>query len=196
MAALEEAEMLVSALGEVHLPQVAIVPGSLRDGLNLRFAREAREILSEQANTEIVIPDLPLFSQGYERESGEPWSPAGREFRARMRRADALLVVSPEYDRLPSAIILNACHWLSRQPEPPLRGKKVMLAGVSSGSGGTQAARPALRTALERIGAEVLGEEFFVPRGGEVFSDEEKLLDLRSEMRHKLPSLLGSGSSF
>lgn len=190
MAALEEAEMLLDTFGEVHLPQVGIIPGSLRDGLNLRFAREAREILSEQANTEILVPDLPLFSQGYEREDGEPWSPTGRDFRARVRRTDALLVVSPEYDRLPSAIILNACHWLSRQPEPPLRGKKVMLAGVSSGSGGTQAARPALRLALERIGAKVLDEEFFVAYGKEIFSDEEKLLDLRAEMRQKLPALL------
>jgi chromate reductase len=181
---LPETEIEIS-IGDIHLPRVALLVGSLRvESLNMAFAREARDVLSEQADVEIAVPDLPLFSQDYERPDAEPTSPAGRAFRKKMRRADAVLVVSPEYDRLPSAVTLNACHWMSREPLRPLRDTPVMLAGVSSGSGATRASRPALRLALERIGARVLEDEFFVSADA-LGSDE-----LRAELRQKLPGLL------
>ena len=175
-------------LQNIHLPKVGILVGSLRaQSWNMRLAQEAEVLLAERADVEIIVPDMPLFSEDYESE-GEPLSPRGREIRETLRAVDALLVCSPEYDRLPPAIILNVCHWASRPPDRPLQDTPVMLAGVSSGQGATRASRPALRLAFERIGARVLQEEIFVGPAEEVFW--EHLPDLQAELSHKLRSLI------
>lgn len=154
----------------------------------MRLAQEAELLLAERADTEIILPDLPLFSQDYEQAESEPRSPRGREIRETLRNIDALLVCSPEYDRLPPATILNVCHWASRPPSRPLEDTPVMLAGVSSGQGATRASRPALRLAFKRIGARVLREEIFVGSAEETFSSH--LLDLQSELSEKLRLLV------
>lgn len=182
---LPETELLPD-LQDVYLPHLGILVGSLRtDSSNLRLAEEALLCVREMADGEIIIPDVPLFSEDYERPNEEPSSPAARSLRDAFRRAEALLVCSPEYDRLPSAITLNACHWASRGPDRPLAGKPVLLAGVSSGEKGTRAARPALRLAFQRIGTEVLDEDIFI-------GSQESPEQIQAELRQKLPLLLGA----
>lgn len=169
---------------------IAILVGSLRrDSYNLRLARKTKETIGERAAVDIIVPRIDLFSEDYEREETEPENAGGRDLRSRLRRADALLVCSPEYDRLPSAIILNACHWASRPPERPLVGTPVMLAGVSSGKHGTKNARPALRLAFERLGAHVLQKELFFASGKEGIDEanlsEEADVLISAAQKHK-----------
>jgi chromate reductase len=170
-----------------------ILIGSLRkDSLNLLLAKEAKNIFESlgEEDVEIVIPDLPLFNQDLENKGFEPHDAAARLFREKMREANRLLVCAPEYDRLPSAIILNACHWVSRPPDRPLAETPVMLSGVSSGKGATRSARPTLQTAFTRIDARVIPEEIFVPEGKELLLDETRMEALRFDLKEKLPFLL------
>lgn len=170
-----------------------ILVGSLRkDSRNLFLAKQAKQIFAAlgEDDVEIIVPDLPLFSEDHEQEGKEPALPAARELREKLRSADRLLVCSPEYDRLPSAIILNACHWASRPPNRPLDGTPVMLAGVSSGKNATKNARPALQTAFRRLGCQILAEEIFVPEGDDLPEDDKRISALQEELTTKLQLLL------
>lgn len=174
-----------------HASMIAILVGSLRkESTNLMLAKEAAQILEQKTEVDIIVPDLPLFSEDWERDPEEPALPEAEELRSCLRRASGLLLCSPEYDRLPSAITLNALHWASRPPLPPLVGTPTMLAGVSSGVRGTRNSRPQLRLALERVGAQVLEEEIFVGLGHETFASGEDRKALRHDLGEKMSLLL------
>jgi chromate reductase len=169
---------------------IKILVGSLRkDSLNLLVAQDIALSLKDH-QVEIVDLNLPLFNQDLEIKDAEPSPEVVRQFRDKIRQADLVIAISPEYDRLPSAIILNACHWLSRRPGPIIDSKPVFLIGVSSGSGATKNSRPALRLAFKRLGSNVLDEEVFVADGKDLLTDPNKRDQLDKEIQSKLASYL------
>src|SRR5215470_8780267 len=66
-------------------------------------------------------------------------------FRDRIADADALLIVTPEYNYSMSGVLKNAIDWASRPPDQPFRGKPVAIAGASMGGFGTARAQYHLR---------------------------------------------------
>jgi len=93
--------------------QVAVFVGSLRKNSFNRMAAKALVALAPaQLKLEILeIGQLPLYNQD-EDEAGPP--PAWREFRARVRAADAVLFVTPEYNRSVPGVLKNALDVASR----------------------------------------------------------------------------------
>ena len=85
---------------------VAVLVGSLRrDSLNRKLAHELAELAPPALSLNIVeIGALPLYNQD---EDGTP-STAVSEFRTRIAAADALLFVTPEYNRSVPAALKNA----------------------------------------------------------------------------------------
>lgn len=83
---------------------IAVIVGSLRkDSFNRRTAQALASLAPESLALEIVeIGGLPLYNQDLDPDAvPEPW----REFRERVRRADGVLFVTPEYNRsLPGAL--------------------------------------------------------------------------------------------
>jgi chromate reductase len=86
--------------------------GSLRkQSYNKALLRAALELLPEGMEPEIVeLDDLPLFNQ--DRELAPP--AAVRVFCQNIRRADALLIATPEYNYSLSGVLKNAIDWASR----------------------------------------------------------------------------------
>lgn len=54
-----------------------------------------------------------------------------------LRAADAVLLVTPEYDFSIPGVLKNTLDWLSRPPEPPFENKPVAIMGASPGPAGT-----------------------------------------------------------
>jgi chromate reductase len=86
---------------------VAVIVGSLRKGsFNRMIANTLADLASDRLRLEIVeIRDLPLYDQDLETSSPPaPWV----AFRDRIKRAHALLFVTPEYNRSMSGALKNA----------------------------------------------------------------------------------------
>jgi len=85
---------------------VAVFVGSLRkDSFNRKVARALIELSPRSLNLEIVeIGLLPLYNQDLDASPPEQWA----AFRQRVRAAEAVLFVTPEYNRSVPAPLKNA----------------------------------------------------------------------------------------
>ena len=86
--------------------KVAVLVGSLRKAsLNRMMAHAARECAPANLALEIVeIGDLPLYNEELEENVPAAWS----RFRAAVKGADALLFITPEYNRSVPGALKNA----------------------------------------------------------------------------------------
>ncbi len=118
--------------------------GSLRAGSYNRAALRAAVELA-QPSMELDTFDLspiPLFNGDVAR-NGFP-APV-QEFRELITAADALLIVTPEYNFSVPGVLKNALDWASIPPSSPLEAKPVAMMGASPGMLGTVRAQMHLR---------------------------------------------------
>ncbi len=100
------------------------------------------------------LTELPYFDQDL--EAAPPAEVVA--LRARVAAADAVVVVTPEYNGTVPGLLGNAVDWLSRPyGAGSLRGTPVVAVAASPGEVGGARAVVALRTLLGNTGAEVLG---------------------------------------
>jgi chromate reductase, NAD(P)H dehydrogenase (quinone) len=118
--------------------------GSLRKGsYNAALLRAAVELAPPDVRLETLdLRGIPLYDGDVE-ALGLP--EAVQRFRERIAAADALLIVTPEYNYSMAGVLKNAIDWASRPPDQPFRGKPVALAGASMGGFGTARAQYHLR---------------------------------------------------
>ena len=92
--------------------------GSLRKGSYNRMAlRAAEELLPDGMTLAIFdITPIPLYNEDV-RQAGFP--PPVEEFRDKIAAADALLIVTPEYNYSMPGVLKNAIDWASRPPDQP-----------------------------------------------------------------------------
>ena len=99
--------------------------------------------------------------------------------------ADALLLVTPEYNNSMPGAFKNAIDWLSRPPADAARvfnGKKVALIGASPGGFGTILAQNAWLPVLRTLGLDLwTGGRLMVSRAGGVFDATGALTDAAVE---------------
>lgn len=86
--------------------------GSLRkDSYNKALLRAALEMVPENAVIEVFdLEGIPPFNQDLE---GRPLQKV-KEFKAKVRAADAILVATPEYNYSVPGVLKNAIDWASR----------------------------------------------------------------------------------
>jgi len=120
------------------------IAGSLRSGsFNAALLRAALEECPASATLELEsIRGIPLYDGDVE-AVGLPETV--RRFRERIAAADALLIVTPEYNYSMAGVLKNAIDWASRPPDQPFSGKPVAIAGASMGGFGTARAQYHLR---------------------------------------------------
>ena len=127
---------------------VAVVVGSLRKGSFTRsIARAMAEVAPSSLRLEIVeIGGLPLYDQDGDGESPpEPWA----AFRERIRRSDAVLFVTPEFNRSVPGALKNAIDVGSRPyGRSAWAGKPAAVVSVSPGAIGGFGANHHLRQSL------------------------------------------------
>lgn len=116
-----------------HTHKVAVLVGSLRkDSLNLKMAKTLLELAPPELALEIVeIRDLPLYNEDAEGAAPAAWT----DFRASIRAHDAVLFVTPEYNRSVPGGLKNALDVGSRPGGQSVWSHKP--AGIISVSPGT-----------------------------------------------------------
>lgn len=119
--------------------QFAGICGSLRKGsYNKAVLRAAKELLPEGVSMNIVsIADLPLYNQDLDLPTAEQRPEPVRRFREALAKADAFVVVSPEYNYSIPGVLKNAIDWGFRGDDAPFHGKPIALMGATPGKWGT-----------------------------------------------------------
>lgn len=137
------------------MPDVLALIGSLRAAsLNRALARAARDAAPPGLRLHLAgLGGIPVFNEDLEAQ-GLP-GPV-RELAGAILAADALLIITPEYNFSIPGGLKNALDWLSRDPREPLRGRPAAIAGATPGSGGTRQAQAAVRHILHGLGAHLL----------------------------------------
>ena len=131
------------------------IAGSLRQG---SYNKAALRAAIELAPAGMIIEafDLAPIQLYNEDVKQQGFPPPEQEFRDKIRAADALLIVTPEYNRGTSGVLKNAIDWASRPPDQPFSGKPAAILGASPGAIGTAVAQYELRRYLGVLNALVL----------------------------------------
>lgn len=94
---------------------------------------------------EIPIADLPLYSYDYDKD----YPPAGRALKEAIAAVDAVLFVTPEYNRSIPGALKNAIDWASRPyGQNSFTHKPSAVIGTSPGKIGTAVGQQHLRSIL------------------------------------------------
>lgn len=128
---------------------VAVLVGSLRkESFTRKIARALGEVAPAGLKLEFVeIGDLPLYNQDLDDE-GKPPAP-WVAFRDRLRRADAVIFATPEYNRSVPGLLKNAIDVGSRPYGKSVwAGKPAAVVSVSPGAIGGFGAHHHLRQSL------------------------------------------------
>lgn len=144
--------------------------GSLRaDSLNLALLRLAGESLPEGTTLELAgWSDIPPFNADL-LANGLPSSVA--QLRDRVRRADAILIATPEYNFSIPGMFKNLLDWLSRGEDQPFSRKAVAILTASPGPIGGARVQYDLRRILLFMNSMVLPKpEVFVTLAGSKFN--------------------------
>jgi chromate reductase, NAD(P)H dehydrogenase (quinone) len=165
--------------------------GSLRRGSFNRAALHAAEGLLPE-NTSIEVFDLdgiPPYNQDHERDM-----PARvREFKERIRSADAVLIATPEYNYSVPGVLKNAIDWASRPyGDSAWNGKPVAIIGASPGMLGTARAQYHLRQMFIFLNMYPLNQpEVMIANASERFDAQGRLVHepTREIIRKQLAAL-------
>ena len=127
--------------------KVGYLVGSLaKASLNRQLAMALVKLApSELAMTEIPFKDLPLYSYDFDAD----FPAVAREFKQAIAASDAVLFVTPEYNRSIPGALKNAIDWASRPyGSNAFTRKASAIIGTSPGKIGTAVAQQHLRSIL------------------------------------------------
>jgi chromate reductase, NAD(P)H dehydrogenase (quinone) len=160
--------------------RILAVSGSLRAGsYNGALARAAADLAPAGVAVELYegLGLLPPYDQDLDEGGVEVPGPVA-DLRERIEAADALLIVTPEYNGSIPGVLKNAIDWASaRHRGSSLRNKTVAVAGVTTGQYGAIWAQEDLRKVLGISGARVMPGDLPVSRADQVFDESGRLAD-------------------
>ncbi len=156
--------------------KVAVVVGSLRkDSINRKAALALAKLAPPNLDLAIVeIGDLPLYDEDAEAAGPpQPWV----RFRGEIAQADAVLFVTPEYNRSVPGVLKNAIDVGSRPyGQAVWTGKPAAIMTVSPGALGGFGANHHLRQSLVFFDMPLLQQpEAYVGGGFTLFGEDGEL---------------------
>jgi chromate reductase, NAD(P)H dehydrogenase (quinone) len=164
--------------------------GSLRkESYNRSLLQAARELVPGDAGLEIFDLDgIPLFNQDLENRPPERL----KEFKAKIKAADAVLIATPEYNYSIPGVLKNAIDCASRPyGDNAFEHKPVAIMGASIGMMGTARAQYHLRQCFVFLTCFALNQpEVMVPFAQEKIDKDGRVTDQKT--REKIRELLES----
>jgi chromate reductase len=128
-------------MNETKAMKVLGIAGSLRQGSYNRLALRAAQKLAP-ASMEILpfehLREIPPYDEDVKAQ-GFPL--VVQQLCDAIRAADALLIVTPEYNYSVPGLLKNAIDWASRLPEQPFLDKPMAIMGASPAAVGTARAQ-------------------------------------------------------
>jgi chromate reductase len=137
--------------------KVAVIVGSLRkDSYNLKLGKALAKLGSDKFEAQFLnIGDLPLFNQDLEANFPAQATRLKNEIQA----ADAVLFVTPEYNRGMPGPLKNAIDWASRPyGKNAFNAKPAALCGASPGAIGTACAQQELKAIFCYLNMILMGQ--------------------------------------
>jgi chromate reductase, NAD(P)H dehydrogenase (quinone) len=151
---------------------VAVLVGSLRqESFNRKLAMALSPMAPPSLNLDIVeIGKLPLYNQDMDNDPPQP----SREFKQRIQSSDAVLFVTPEYNRSVPGVLKNAIDVASRPyGQSAWSGKPGAVISVSPGAIGGFGANHHLRQSLVFLDVPVMQQpEAYIGGAANLFDDQ------------------------
>ena len=153
------------------------IAGSLRRASYNRAALRAAMQLVPQ-DTALDICEVDGIS-GFNQDEEQNPPPKVIELKRRIREADAILIVTPEYNYSIPGVLKNAIDWASRPyGDSAWNGKPVAVMGASIGTIGTARAQYHLRQVFVFLNMFPINQpEVMISNAGERFDAEGNLTD-------------------
>jgi len=132
--------------------KVGYLVGSLATAsINRKLARALTRLAPDGMELhEIGFAKLPLYSYDYD----DDYPAEARDFKAAIKGSDAILIVTPEYNRSIPGGLKNAIDWASRPyGSNAFARKPCAVIGTSPGAIGTAVAQQSLRSVLGFLNA-------------------------------------------
>ncbi|HET8926590.1 MAG TPA: NADPH-dependent FMN reductase [Microbacterium sp.] len=127
--------------------RVGYIVGSLsRESINRRLSEALVKLApAEMQLEEIAYADLPLYNRDFDAD----YPQVARDFKAAIGAVDAILFVTPEYNRSIPGALKNGIDWGSRPwGENVWANKPAAMIGASAGQIGTAVGQQSLRATL------------------------------------------------
>lgn len=163
--------------GDSNPINVVGISGSLRQkSFNSALLRAAVSLVpAGMSITTASFAAFPVYSADVQAVGiPEPVTTLGKQ----IRQADAVLIVSPEYNYSIPGGLKNAIDWISRLEKQPFDGKLIAIMGASPGRLGTVRMQYHLRQCFVFLNGIVLNKpEVMVGGAGSVFDDAGNLID-------------------
>lgn len=137
--------------------QILAIIGSLRkDSHNLKLAKAIAKLGHAHFETHFAqIADLPLFNQDLESQ----FPASALQLKQAVQEADAVLFVTPEYNRATPGVLKNAIDWASRPYGKNSFAKKpAAICGASVGAIGSACAQNNLKHTLNYLEIALMGQ--------------------------------------
>lgn len=150
---------------------VAVIVGSLRkDSINRKLAQALDKLKAPDLQLKLIkIDDIPLYNQDNE----NPLPAAVDRMKKEIAAADAILFVTPEYNRSIPGVLKNIIDWGTRPYGKNVWAHKPFgVIGISPSAVGTAVAQAHLRTILSGLTAIFVGhpEVYLVDKEGMIDS--------------------------
>ncbi len=168
------------------------IAGSLRKGsFNRAALRAAQQLVPQGTALEIFELDgIPIYNQDEEQRPPAKVT----EFKARIRAADAILFVTPEYNYSIPGALKNAIDWASRPyGDSAWAGKPVAVMGASIGVLGSARAQYHLRQSFVFLNMHAVNQpEVMISNASQRFDAQGNLTDETTKklMRELLQNLV------
>lgn len=159
--------------------KVLAFSGSLqKESLNKKALKVASKIAqkygAEVKEIDLAELNLPVYNQDIE----NPFPDSVKKLRDAAAWADVFIISSPEHNHSISAGLKNAIDWLSRKYEETIKGKAVVILGVSIGNSGTLRGQAHLRQILEALDMFIVSQpEVLITNGSQKFDTEGNITD-------------------
>ena len=157
------------------------IAGSLRkQSYNKGALRAAQQLCPEGAQIEVFdLAGIPPFNQDEERSPNQKVV----DFKKRIRAADAILLVTPEYNYGVAGVLKNAIDWASRPyGDNAWDGKPVAIMSAAMSMGGGIRAQYQLRQSFVFLNMDaVVQPEVAINNVGERFDQDGNLTDETSK---------------
>jgi chromate reductase len=155
--------------------QILGISGSGRKrSYNTALLRAAEAFVTESARLEVLdVSRFPLFNDDLVAEL-----PAEiRDFKQKVKQADAILFATPEYNYLISAILKNAIEW-GNQPDNSWEGKPAAIISASISLRGGARAQAHLRQIMVDLNMHPINQpQLLLAKAGEKFDAHLRLVD-------------------
>ena len=159
--------------------RVLALSGSLRHAsFNTALARAAQSMAPQGMDIEVAtLHGIPLYDG--DTEAGEGIPAAVLQLKAQILKADALLMVTPEYNNGVPGVFKNGIDWLSRADMKAIFAKRPTgIVGASMSGFGTVSSHAAWLPTLKLLGVTLYsGGSVLVSRAQNAFTPEGALTD-------------------